>query len=78
MPRFYFDSSDGDHFLRDETGVDLPSREAARREALKGLSEMAKDVVPRADRRELLISVRESDAGPFFRAELSLVAEWLD
>ncbi len=35
VPRYYFDTLDGDRFIPDETGVDLPSIEVARAQAAR-------------------------------------------
>ena len=59
MPFYYFDSRDGDKFIPDEHGVELDGIESARDEAAIALAELAKDVLPGSERRELTIEVRD-------------------
>ena len=40
MPRYYFDSREGDHFIRDEIGIELDSLDAAEYEAARGAAEI--------------------------------------
>ena len=46
MPHFYFDTYDGNTFLKDEDGQELDGIEAVRLQAQSGLADMAQDVVP--------------------------------
>ena len=59
MPRFYFDTTDGDSAIKDELGVELPNVEAAKTEAARTLAALAKDVLPGLAVRELVVSVRD-------------------
>ena len=68
VTRYYFDTRDGDTFIVDDVGVELPNVEAARDQAAIGLAEMAKDVLPGSVRRELAIEVR--DGQPVLRTSL--------
>jgi hypothetical protein len=70
MPRYYFDHSDGDQFLRDDEGLEFDGIEAARDEAARALGEMARDVLPRAVRRVLAIEVRDEAKEPLLEARL--------
>ncbi|MFL5191102.1 MAG: DUF6894 family protein, partial [Microvirga sp.] len=45
MPRFYFDTYDGDKLIPDDVGLELESVEIAKTEAQKCLPEMAKDAL---------------------------------
>ena len=42
MPRFFFDFDDGDGLVQDDTGTELEHAEAAHREAISALPEMAR------------------------------------
>jgi hypothetical protein len=46
MARYFFDTPDNSHSLRDELGLELDSLEEARDEATRGLADLAKDVLP--------------------------------
>jgi hypothetical protein len=70
MPRFYFDHRDGDSFYPDPEGDDLPSVEHARLEATKGLTDAARDAIPGAVRREIVIGVSDENRKPLFRTAL--------
>ena len=59
MPLFYFDTRDGEHFIRDDIGDDLPDLEAVKREAARFLAELAADVLPGSLRRVLRVEVRD-------------------
>ena len=68
MPRYFFDSRDGDTFIPDELGLEFPTIEEARDEAPGTLAEMAKFVLPGSTRRELSIEVR--DDAPVLKTSL--------
>jgi hypothetical protein len=58
MPRYYFDSRDGDASMRDIQGVVLEDIAAAREQAASALAELARDVLPGTVRREIIVDVR--------------------
>ncbi len=62
MPRFYFDVKEDSHFSVDDEGVEFPTLEHARSEALATLGAMAKDALPQ-NVREIAIAVRDG-SGP--------------
>ena len=62
MPRSYFDTNDGDEQQRDDTGLDMADRQAARLAAIDALPDIARDVLPDGDRREMAIRVRTRPA----------------
>lgn len=75
MERFFFDTHDGVDTIRDEEGVQLPDRAAARRQAIGALPDIAHDVRPGGgDRRDTIVDVRGAARQVVFTAILSLVA----
>jgi hypothetical protein len=70
MPHYFFDTRDGADLIRDEEGVELDSIEAARDEATRGLTDLAKDALPGALRRELAVEVRDRGDQALLRAAL--------
>jgi hypothetical protein len=70
MPRYFFDTRDGVHFVRDEYGLELNSVREARNEATRGIADLAKDALPGAVRRELAVEVRSDDDRDVLRASL--------
>jgi hypothetical protein len=68
--KYFFDVRDGEDFVRDERGVDLPDPTAAKLQATLALTEMARDDLPRdGDSRRLTIHVRTVE-GPQFDVSL--------
>ena len=75
MARYYFDTHDGGPLLVDEEGQELDGLEAARREALSGLADLACHVVPKAKQDRMGVSVRDEAGRIVFRASLALQIE---
>lgn len=75
MPRFFFDVTDSGKTSPDSEGVEFPSVDEARREALRTLGEIAKDELPDGDHRQFSIDIREGDGAPILTAALSLRVE---
>ena len=44
--RYYFDIFEGDHWARDDVGLDCPNDAGARYQAVLALTEMARDFLP--------------------------------
>jgi hypothetical protein len=77
MHRYYFDIQDGDKILNDTEGLELDGIEAARREAMRALPEMAKDTLPNQDQRTLAMWVRDESGQTVLMAALSLMVQEL-
>ncbi len=75
MPRFHFDITDTGRFMRDDEDIELPNHEEARKQALTGLADIAKDELPDGDFREFIIAVRDGEPEPLFIASLLLSVE---
>lgn len=71
MTIYYFDTYDGTELVPDEVGRDLPDLEAAKREAVRGLADLAKDTIPDAVDRKLSICVRDEDSHEILRTSLA-------
>ena len=75
MPLFYFDVFDNSKAdPLDHDGMDLPDMSDACQEALKTLSEMARDLSYKGS-QELAILVREADRSRSLRVALSLTVD---
>ena len=59
MPRYFFDTRDGDRFFRDDVGDDLPDINSVLKEASRFLGELARDVLPGSTKRVLTVEVRD-------------------
>ena len=75
MLRYYFDTYDSGPLTLDEEGMELDGPEAARREALGGLADLARDLVPRAKHDRMGVQVRDEAGRIVFHATLSLQLE---
>ncbi|WP_114944835.1 DUF6894 family protein [Microvirga calopogonii] len=73
MPRFFFDTFDGEFSSQDDVGLDLPSMDAVRHEAQMALPHMAQDALPDGNYRTFVVNVRDEDGKSVLRAALSLV-----
>src|SRR4051794_4888047 len=60
MPRYFFDTRDGEKFICDDEGLEYDTIQEARDEATAGLADMAKDAIPGRVRRELAVEVRDA------------------
>jgi hypothetical protein len=69
MPRYFFDTMDSGRFISDESGIELPSIQAARAEAARSLTDIARDMSP-DNRREVIVEVSDDEGRPLFRTAL--------
>ena len=69
MPRYFFDTMDSGRFISDESGIELPSIQAARAEAARSLTDIARDMSP-DNRREVVVEVSDDEGRPLFRTAL--------
>jgi hypothetical protein len=74
MPRYFFDTMDGGRFISDESGIELPNIQAARAEAARSLTDIARDMSP-DDRREVVVEVSDDEGRPLFRTALYFEVE---
>jgi hypothetical protein len=77
MPHYYFDTGDGEVFVSDPDGMELENIGQARDEAMKALSDMARDRVPDGDRRDFVVVVKDETRQPVLRLTLALTVERL-
>jgi hypothetical protein len=78
VPTYFFDVSDGEHHFRDDEGSALPSRDAARKQALRVFPDMVRNKFPDGNRRDLIVNVRNETGKAIFTATLTLTARWLE
>lgn len=70
MPRYYFDTHDGDRLIRDDTGIELEGEREAELEAANGLAGIAVDAVPRGRYDGIAIAVRDESGRDLFKMKL--------
>ena len=66
MPRYHFDLRDGEDFVLDEAGMELPDIECAQMEAAEFLSDAVKELTMRTSDpsgHSMAIEVREAETG---------------
>jgi hypothetical protein len=76
VPRFFFDTYDGDFFAPDNEGQDLADIEVAKLIAQEALPDMASDKLPDGDQRVFIVSVRDEAGQVVVRVSLTLIAEY--
>ena len=69
MPRYFFDTRDGDSFIEDDYGQVLPDLETVKIVAAASLAELARDVIPGSLKRVLVVEVRDGEQ-PVLEARL--------
>jgi hypothetical protein len=76
VPRYFFDTYDGNLLVPDDEGQELEGLEAAKLVAEEALPQMAWDELPNGDQRTFIVSVRAEAGQVVLRAALSLVVEY--
>ena len=76
MPRFFVDTDDGDTFVEDDEGLDLPDAGAAREISLRALRDIARDKMPDGDNRTFRASVRDEAGAVIYETTLTLAGGW--
>lgn len=76
MPRYFIDTSDGDTFVHDDEGYDLPNAGAARDAAQAALPDVVRNKMPDGEKRTFCAFVRDGTGVVIYRVALSLVGEW--
>ncbi len=76
MPRYFIDTSDGDTFVDDDEGHDLPDARSARDAAQAALPDIARDKLPDVSNGPSAPFVRDETGAVIYRVALSLVGEW--
>jgi hypothetical protein len=77
MPRFFFDTYDGEHVLSDIDGVEFARIEEVREAAVKALPGIARDRLPDGDEMEMWVKVRDAAGRPVFEAFLKFSSRWM-
>ena len=76
MPRFFFDTQDGDDFISDDDGIEFENVQEARDQAVICLPDMAKDRMPDGEVRDFVVTVRNERGRPVYEARLGLRGTW--
>ena len=76
MPRFYFDTDDGQTTVKDVYGIELDDEHAARNIAVKALPDLAQQARPEEDTQKMAVHVRNESDEAILDATISLVVDW--
>lgn len=76
VPLYFFDTRDGDDFIQDDVGEELPDLERVKAVAALSLAELARDVIPGSVKRVLKVEVRDEQR-PVLEACLAFEAVFL-
>ena len=75
LPRYFFDTYDGNRLISDAEGIELQSVDMARIEAQRALPDLARDALPDGDQKTFIVSVRDEAGQVVLRAALTLIVE---
>jgi hypothetical protein len=76
VPRFFFDTYDGNFFAPDHERQELADIEAASLVAQEALPDMASDKLPDGDQRVFIVRVRDEAGQVVVQVSLTLLAEY--
>lgn len=72
MARYFFDTGDSDAVIKDEVGIECDGLEEARREAIGGLIDLAREYLKDREGQQFFIQVRDEKGNKLARLSLSL------
>jgi hypothetical protein len=70
--RFYFDVLDGDHFTRDDEGLDLSDLNAAEVMAVQAAAEIGHESLPKRRSPEICVRVRDEQGEPVLSVAIAM------
>ncbi|OJF93713.1 DUF6894 family protein [Pararhizobium antarcticum] len=78
MRRYFFDLHNGDGPTRDDTGIELASRQSVAMEVSRILLEVAREELPYQARAIVSLTVRDDTGRAISVASLTFNTEWLE
>ena len=76
MPRFFFDTDDGQTSMRDVYGLELTDQAEACHVAIDALPDMAREAEPSGEQHQMAVHVRDEAGQPVLKATLNVAVEW--
>jgi hypothetical protein len=70
MATFYFDFQDDGELLPDREGLDFESFGEAKRQAIRALTEITQETLPKHNHHVFAVSIRNADARTLLRASI--------
>ncbi len=78
MPKYFFETFDGENDSKDDRGIDCESRDEVSYHAVMALIDMMRDELPNGPTREFKVIVRDQAAAAVFEASVVLESGWTD
>jgi hypothetical protein len=78
MPKYFFETFDGESAWPDDRGIDCQSRGQVSYQAVRALIDMVRDELPDGPAREFRVVVRDEASAAVFEASLVLNSSWTD
>jgi hypothetical protein len=75
MPRYFFDTRDGDNTMIGDEALEFQDLEAARQDAAGALAEMAREVLPLSQQRKMVLDVRSETGERVLSLSLTFAVE---
>lgn len=77
MPRFFFDTYDGQDFRRDTEGLVLPDRPAVQNAAMARLTALVSSLLPEQEHCDIITNVKDEDGQQVYTMSVSLAGRWV-
>jgi hypothetical protein len=78
VPRYFFDIHDGSALMRDAVGSEWGCDDQIRREAMRTLPAIARDMIPKdGDRQAFTVLVRDENNLTVYTATLTFAGLWM-
>lgn len=77
MPRYYFDTDDGNSLSLDDEGIECDTLDRVRKEAVVSLPSLASDMLPDGDALRVSIRVRDENGRYLLETRLTIEVDWL-
>ena len=77
MPRYFFDTDDGERHMQDDEGYEFPGCQEACDAAIRFLPDVVRDLPLNGLGRDVITTVRDASKQPVVKVTLSLRTEWL-
>jgi hypothetical protein len=78
MPKYFFDVVNGEGWIRDDEGIELPNSDAMRAEVARIAIDVAKDEIADQNAMAVTVNVRDDTDSRVFSGRLSFKTEWYD
>jgi hypothetical protein len=77
MPRYFFDTDDGQSLNVDDVGIECESLEQVHKEAVATLPSLASDQLPDGEALRVSVKVRDEQGKYLMETRLTIETDWL-